>query len=53
MHVSFWGATVDESMEEELRVLIVLTGVRSEQIHGTSLQNRSEGIRSRSATFIT
>ncbi|MBD18563.1 MAG: cell division protein FtsZ [Euryarchaeota archaeon] len=48
-----WGATVDESMEEELRVLIVLTGVRSEQIHGTSLQNRSEGIRSRSATFIT
>ena len=48
-----WGATVDESMEEELRVLIVLTGVRSEQIHGASLQNRSQGIRSRSATFIT
>jgi len=47
-----WGATVDESLGEELRVLIVLTGVRSEQIHGTSVQTRSRSIRSRSTTFI-
>ena len=47
-----WGATVDESLGEELRVLIVLTGVRSDHIHGTSMQTRSRSIRSRSTTFI-
>ena len=47
-----WGATVDESLGEELRVLIVLTGVRSDHIHGTSIQTRSRSIRSRSTTFI-
>ena len=29
-----WGAAVDESLGDEIRVMLVLTGVKSEQIHG-------------------
>ena len=30
------GAAVDESLGEDIRVMLVLTGVRSNQIHGAS-----------------
>ena len=30
------GVTTDESMGSDIRVLLVLTGVKSEQIHGAS-----------------
>ena len=34
-----WGAAVDENLGDEIRVMLVLTGVKSEQIHGSS-ENR-------------
>ncbi len=47
-----WGATVDEECGEELRVLLVLTGVKSEQIHGAAMANQMRNLKSRSIGFI-
>ena len=35
------GATTDQEMGDEIRVLLVLTGVKSEQIHGAALHTQA------------
>lgn len=47
-----WGATVDESMNEELRVMVVLTGVRSEHIFGAAVTNQLKTLKNRSIEFV-
>ena len=47
-----WGATVDESMHEELRVMVVLTGVRSEHIFGAAVTNQLKTLKNRSIEFV-
>ena len=37
---SFGEAATDESMGDEIRVLLVLTGVKSDQIHGAALHTQ-------------
>ena len=47
-----WGATTDESMGDEIRVLLVLTGVKSEQIHGAALHSQMRNLRDRTVEFV-
>ncbi|HHZ73734.1 MAG TPA: cell division protein FtsZ [Candidatus Poseidoniales archaeon] len=47
-----WGATVDKTMGNELRVLLVLTGVKSQQIFGASAHQQMRTMRNRSLEFI-
>jgi len=47
-----WGATVDKSMGNELRVLLVLTGVKSQQIFGATAHQQMRTMRNRSLEFI-
>jgi cell division protein FtsZ len=47
-----WGATVDESMGTELRVLLVLTGVKSAQIYGAAAHNQLRNLRNRTIEFV-
>ncbi|MDP6148454.1 MAG: cell division protein FtsZ, partial [Candidatus Thalassarchaeaceae archaeon] len=47
-----WGATTDDSMGEEIRVLLVLTGVKSEQIHGAALHTQMRNLRTRTVEFV-
>ena len=47
-----WGATTDPSMGDGIRVLLVLTGVKSEQIHGAALHTQMKNLRSRTVEFI-
>ena len=47
-----WGATVDENMGNELRVLLVLTGVKSQQIFGATAHQQMQTMRNRSLEFI-
>ena len=47
-----WGATVDESMKEELRVMVVLTGVRSQHIFGAAATNQLKALKHRSIEFV-
>ena len=47
-----WGATTDPSMGDGIRVLLVLTGVKSEQIHGAALHTQMRNLRSRTVEFV-
>jgi cell division protein FtsZ len=47
-----WGATVDKDMGNELRVLLVLTGVKSQQIFGATAHQQMRTMRNRSLEFI-
>jgi len=46
------GATTDEDMGDEIRVLLVLTGVKSEQIHGAALHTQMRNLKTRTVEFI-
>ena len=46
------GATIDDSMGDEIRVLLVLTGVKSEQIHGAALHTQMRNLKTRTVEFI-
>jgi cell division GTPase FtsZ len=48
-----WGVTTDESMGSDIRVLLVLTGVKSEQIHGASLHTQMRNLRNRTVEFVS
>ena len=47
-----WGAAVDEELEDEIRVMLVLTGVRSTQIHGAGENRQLRAIRTRNIEFV-
>ncbi len=47
-----WGAAIDESLKDEIRVMLVLTGVRSNQIHGAGENRQLRAIRSRNIEFV-
>ena len=47
-----WGATTEPNMGDGIRVLLVLTGVKSEQIHGAALHTQMRNLRSRTVEFI-
>ena len=47
-----WGATTDPSMGDGIRVLLVLTGVKSEQIHGAALHTQMRNLKSRTVEFV-
>jgi len=47
-----WGAAVDESMGDEIRVMIVLTGVKSAQIHGSNENRQLRALRNQSIEFV-
>ena len=47
-----WGAAVDESLGEDIRVMLVLTGVRSDQIHGASENRQLRALKSRNIEFV-
>jgi cell division protein FtsZ len=47
-----WGAAVDESLGDDLRVMLVLTGVKSAQIHGSSENRQLRALRNRQIEFV-
>jgi len=47
-----WGAAVDESLQDELRVMLVLTGVKSDQIHGSTENRQLRALRSQHIEFV-
>jgi len=47
-----WGAAVDENLGDEIRVMLVLTGVKSEQIHGSSENRQMRALRNKSIEFV-
>ena len=47
-----WGATTDPNMGDGIRVLLVLTGVKSEQIHGAALNAQMRNLKSRTVEFV-
>jgi cell division protein FtsZ len=47
-----WGAAVKEELDEELRVMLVLTGVKSEQIHGASENRQLRALRNQQIEFV-
>jgi cell division protein FtsZ len=47
-----WGAAVDESLSDELRVMLVLTGVKSDQIHGATENRQLRALRNRQIEFV-
>ena len=47
-----WGAAVKEELEEEIRVMLVLTGVKSEQIHGASENRQLRALRNQQIEFV-
>ena len=47
-----WGATVDPDMGSEIRVMVVLTGVKSEQIFGAAAHQQMSTMRTRDLEFI-
>ena len=47
-----WGAAVDENLGDEIRVMLVLTGVKSEQIHGSSENRQIRALRNKSIEFV-
>ena len=48
-----WGVTTDDSMGSDIRVLLVLTGVKSEQIHGAALHTQMRNLRNRTVEFVS
>ncbi len=47
-----WGAAVDEELGDEIRVMLVLTGVKSEQIHGSGENRQMRALRNKSIEFV-
>ena len=47
-----WGAAVDESLDDEIRVMVVLTGVKSAQIHGSNENRQLRALRNQSIEFV-
>ncbi|MBQ70173.1 MAG: cell division protein FtsZ [Euryarchaeota archaeon] len=47
-----WGAAVDESLSDEIRVMLVLTGVKSDQIHGATENRQLRALRNRQIEFV-
>ncbi|MCH1540251.1 MAG: cell division protein FtsZ [Candidatus Poseidonia sp.] len=47
-----WGAAVKEELNEELRVMLVLTGVKSDQIHGATENRQLRALRNRQIEFV-
>ena len=47
-----WGTAVDEELDDEIRVMLVLTGVKSEQIHGSSERRQIKALRSSTIEFV-
>ena len=47
-----WGAAVDQNLGDEIRVMLVLTGVKSEQIHGSSENRQLRALRNKSIEFV-
>jgi cell division protein FtsZ len=47
-----WGAAVDESLGEDIRVMLVVTGVRSDQIHGASENRQLRALKARNIEFV-
>jgi cell division protein FtsZ len=47
-----WGAAVEDDLKEEIRVMVVLTGVRSTQIYGNSENRQLNTLRNRSIEFV-
>ena len=47
-----WGAAVKEELGDELRVMLVLTGVKSDQIHGSTENRQLRALRSRQIEFV-
>ena len=47
-----WGATVDESMGSEIRVMLVLTGVKSQQIFGAAAHQQLRTMQNRTIEYV-
>jgi len=47
-----WGAAVEAEAGDEMRVMVVLTGVKSKQIHGASENTQLKALRSRHIEFV-
>ncbi|DAC30172.1 MAG TPA: cell division protein FtsZ [Candidatus Poseidoniaceae archaeon] len=47
-----WGAAVDDDLGDEIRVMLVLTGVKSEQIHGSGENRQMRALRNKSIEFV-
>ncbi|MBT3451741.1 MAG: cell division protein FtsZ, partial [Euryarchaeota archaeon] len=47
-----WGAAVREELGDEIRVMLVLTGVKSEQIHGASENRQLRALQNRHIEFV-
>lgn len=47
-----WGAAVEEDAGKEMRVMVVLTGVKSKQIHGASENTQLKALRSSHIEFV-
>ena len=47
-----WGAAVNPDLGEEVRVMLVLTGVKSEQIHGASENRQVKNLKNRHIEFV-
>ncbi len=47
-----WGAAVEDDIVDEIRVMVVLTGVRSTQIYGNSENRQLNTLRTRSIEFV-
>ena len=47
-----WGATVDPTMGSEIRVMLVLTGVKSQQIFGAAAHQQLRTLRNRTIEFV-
>lgn len=47
-----WGAAVKEDLGEELRVMVVLTGVKSNQIYGTNEHRQLRALRTQQIEFV-
>ena len=47
-----WCAAVDHELGDEIRVMLVLTGVKSEQIHGSGENRQLRALRNKSIEFV-
>jgi len=47
-----WGAAVDQDLGDEIRVMLVLTGVKSDQIHGSGENRQIRALRNKSIEFV-
>lgn len=47
-----WGAAVNEELGEDIRVMLVVTGVRSEQIYGASENRQLRSLKNRNIEFV-